>query len=60
MIKCGNMAVVGSLERILEDAHLSGELKLSGRKLKDIPKAAGKYNLSDTVFAGTNVSYLLG
>lgn len=54
------MAVVGSLERILEDAHLSGELKLSGRKLKDIPKAAGKYNLSDTVFAGTNVSYLLG
>ncbi|GAB0100037.1 leucine-rich repeat and calponin homology domain-containing protein [Sergentomyia squamirostris] len=45
------MAVVGSLERILEDAHLSGELKLSGRKLKDIPKAAGKYNLSDTVFA---------
>lgn len=41
-----------SLERILEDAHLSGELKLSGRKLKDFPKAAGKYNLSDTVIAG--------
>uniref|UniRef100_A0A8W7K810 Calponin-homology (CH) domain-containing protein n=1 Tax=Anopheles albimanus TaxID=7167 RepID=A0A8W7K810_ANOAL len=40
-----------SLERILEDAHLSGELKLSGRKLKDFPKAAGKYNLSDTVIA---------
>ncbi|XP_055682493.1 leucine-rich repeat and calponin homology domain-containing protein isoform X2 [Lutzomyia longipalpis] len=45
------MAVVGSLERILEDAQLSGELKLSGRKLRDLPKAAGKYNLSDTVFA---------
>uniref|UniRef100_A0A1L8E5A0 Putative leucine-rich repeat lrr protein n=1 Tax=Nyssomyia neivai TaxID=330878 RepID=A0A1L8E5A0_9DIPT len=45
------MAVVGSLERILEDAHLSGELKLSGRKLRDLPKATGKYNLSDTVFA---------
>lgn len=42
-----------SLERILEDAHMSGELKLSGRKLKDFPKAAGKYNLSDTVIAGT-------
>lgn len=41
-----------SLERILEDAHLSGELKLSGRKLKDFPKAAGKYNLNDTVIAG--------
>lgn len=41
-----------SLERILEDANLSGELKLSGRKLKDFPKAAGKFNLSDTVIAG--------
>lgn len=41
-----------SLERILEDAHLSGELKLSGRKLRDFPKAAGKYNLNDTVIAG--------
>ncbi|XP_053697000.1 leucine-rich repeat and calponin homology domain-containing protein isoform X3 [Sabethes cyaneus] len=40
-----------SLERILEDANMSGELKLSGRKLKDFPKAAGKYNLSDTVIA---------
>lgn len=51
------MNVVGaqltrSLERKLEDAHLSGELKLSGRKLKDFPKAAGKYNLNDTVLAG--------
>lgn len=41
-----------SLERILEDANLSGELKLSGRKLKDFPKVAGKYNLNDTVIAG--------
>ncbi|XP_011068119.1 PREDICTED: leucine-rich repeat and calponin homology domain-containing protein 1 isoform X2 [Acromyrmex echinatior] len=44
-----------SLERILEEAHLSGELKLSGRKLKDFPKVgkAGvvKYNLQDTVIA---------
>jgi len=45
-----------SLERILEEAHLSGELKLSGRKLKDFPKVgktgAVKYNLQDTVIAG--------
>lgn len=41
-----------SLERILEDAHLSGELKLSGRKLKEFPKACTKFNLSDTVIAG--------
>ncbi|XP_043256730.1 leucine-rich repeat and calponin homology domain-containing protein isoform X2 [Colletes gigas] len=44
-----------SLERILEEAHLSGELKLSGRKLKDFPKVGktgcSKYNLQDTVFA---------
>ncbi|XP_071577747.1 leucine-rich repeat and calponin homology domain-containing protein isoform X3 [Temnothorax nylanderi] len=44
-----------SLERILEEAHLSGELKLSGRKLKDFPKVGkagtAKYNLQDTVIA---------
>ncbi|GLV37896.1 Leucine-rich-repeats and calponin homology domain protein [Carabus blaptoides fortunei] len=40
-----------SLERILEDAHASGELKLSGRKLKEFPKASAKFNLSDTVIA---------
>lgn len=48
------MAVV--LLKIFEEANLSGELKLSGRKLKDFPKAAGKYNLNDTVIAG---KYLL-
>jgi hypothetical protein len=46
-----------SLERILEEAHVSGELKLSGRKLKDFPKVGKtlgsiKYNLQDTVLAG--------
>lgn len=41
-----------SLEKILEDANQSGELKLSNRKLKDFPKASSKYNLSDTVIAG--------
>uniref|UniRef100_A0A1B6GPQ1 Calponin-homology (CH) domain-containing protein n=1 Tax=Cuerna arida TaxID=1464854 RepID=A0A1B6GPQ1_9HEMI len=40
-----------SLEKILEEAHLSGELRLSGRKLKDFPRTGGKYDLSDTVIA---------
>lgn len=45
-----------SLERILEEAHLSGELKLSGRKLKDFPKVGkAKYNLQDTVIAGESL-----
>ena len=50
-----------SLERILEEAHLSGELKLSGRKLKDFPKVgktgSSKYNLQDTVFAGESLGF---
>ncbi|KAL0274085.1 UNVERIFIED_CONTAM: hypothetical protein PYX00_006602 [Menopon gallinae] len=46
-----------SLERILEEAHLSGELKLSGRKLKDFPKTGRKYDLSDTVIAGKITSF---
>ncbi|XP_044752663.1 leucine-rich repeat and calponin homology domain-containing protein isoform X2 [Coccinella septempunctata] len=40
-----------SLERILEEANQSGELRLSNRKLKDFPKCSDKYNLSDTVIA---------
>lgn len=41
-----------SLDRILVDAQATCELKLSGRKLKEYPKGASKYNLSDTVLAG--------
>ncbi|XP_018328501.1 leucine-rich repeat and calponin homology domain-containing protein 1 isoform X2 [Agrilus planipennis] len=50
---CGHIQnhLTRSLERILEDADQSGELKLSGRKLKDFPKVYPKYNLSDTVVA---------
>ncbi|CAL4067505.1 unnamed protein product [Meganyctiphanes norvegica] len=40
-----------SLDRILADAQDTCVLKLSGRKLKDFPKGASKYNLSDTVIA---------
>lgn len=48
----GHQNLSRSLERILEDASQSGELKLSCRKLKDFPKIIAKYNLSDTVIAG--------
>lgn len=41
-----------SLERILEEACLSGELVLTNRKLKDFPKCGSKYDLTDTVIAG--------
>ncbi|CAD7078954.1 unnamed protein product [Hermetia illucens] len=47
----GQCQLTRSLERILEEAHFSGELKLSNRKLKDFPKSATKFNLSDTVIA---------
>ncbi|XP_055852002.1 leucine-rich repeat and calponin homology domain-containing protein [Episyrphus balteatus] len=47
----GHSQLVRSLERILEEANFSGELILTNRKLKDFPKAATKYNLSDTVIA---------
>ncbi|XP_064078807.1 DISP complex protein LRCH3-like isoform X2 [Macrobrachium nipponense] len=40
-----------SLDKILADAQLTCELKLSGRKLKEYPKGALKYDLSDTVVA---------
>jgi len=41
-----------SLERILEEAHFSGELILTNRKLKDFPRTGTKYSLTDTVIAG--------
>lgn len=40
-----------AIERVLEEAHLSGDLKLNGRKLKEFP-SSDKYDLTDTVFAG--------
>lgn len=47
-----NHQLARSLERILEEAHYSGELILTNRKLKDFPKTGTKYNLNDTVIAG--------
>lgn len=48
------MNLTRSLEKILDECSVSGELVLANRKLKDFNlKYYGKYNLSDTVFAGT-------
>lgn len=46
-----------NLERILEEAHFSGELKLCGQMLKGFPMIDSmnnsmNYNLNDTVIAG--------
>lgn len=46
-----NGLMTKSLEKLLEDAHLCGELKLGGRKLKEFP-VTKKYDLSDTTIAG--------
>lgn len=48
-----NKLLSTSMERILEEANLSGELKLGGRQMKEFPKNAASFDLSDTVMAGT-------
>ncbi|CAE1168394.1 Leucine-rich repeat and calponin homology domain-containing protein 3,Leucine-rich repeat and calponin homology domain-containing protein 2,Leucine-rich repeat and calponin homology domain-containing protein 1,Leucine-rich repeat and calponin homology domain-containing protein 4 [Acanthosepion pharaonis] len=40
-----------TLERVFEEAQLSGEILLCGRNLKEYPKIASKYDLADTVHA---------
>ncbi|XP_034472710.1 leucine-rich repeat and calponin homology domain-containing protein isoform X2 [Drosophila innubila] len=47
----GHSQLTRSLERILEEAHFSGELILTNRKLKDFPKMGTKFSLTDTVIA---------
>lgn len=42
-----------SIDRVLEEAHQSGDLKLNGRKLREFP-STDKYDLNDTVFAGNS------
>lgn len=46
-----SMNISKSLEKILEEAVVCGELRLTGRRLKDFPKMAFRFNLCDTVFA---------
>lgn len=46
-----NAQLTRTLERLLEDAQHTGELKLNGRKLKELPPYAAKYDLRDIVQA---------
>lgn len=41
-----------NLERLLEEAQISGELRIGSRRLREFPKVASKYNLNDTVYSG--------
>ena len=40
------------LERVFEDAQHTGEIQLCGRKLREYPKIAVKYDLVDTISTG--------
>lgn len=46
------VSVSRPLDRIFDDAQHTGEVILCGRKLKEYPKIAGKYDLVDTVSIG--------
>lgn len=47
-----NVSVSRPLDRIFDDAQHTGEVILCGRKLREYPKIAGKYDLVDTVSIG--------
>ncbi|XP_049340818.1 leucine-rich repeat and calponin homology domain-containing protein 1 isoform X5 [Astyanax mexicanus] len=47
------------LERALEEAAGSGTLSLSGRKLKEFPRTAANYDLTDTVHADLSKNRLM-
>ena len=49
---CSSSNLSKTLDRAFEESVLTGELLLSGRKIKEYPKSAYKHNLSDTVIAG--------
>ncbi|XP_038049921.1 leucine-rich repeat and calponin homology domain-containing protein 2-like isoform X8 [Patiria miniata] len=42
-------AQLRSLEKVLEDAHMTGILNISGRNMRDYPKSADNFDLMDTV-----------
>lgn len=46
------VAASRSVEKALEDAAASGALHLSNRKLKEFPRSAKNYDLSDITHAG--------
>lgn len=46
------VAASRSVEKALEEAALSGALNLSNRRLKEFPRSARNYDLSDVTHAG--------
>ncbi|MED6249197.1 hypothetical protein ATANTOWER_010781 [Ataeniobius toweri] len=46
------VAASRSVEKALEEAAASGALNLSNRKLKEFPRSARNYDLSDITHAG--------
>ncbi|TRY59210.1 hypothetical protein DNTS_014608 [Danionella cerebrum] len=54
-----NLPLNRGLERALEDAANSGFLNLSSRKLKEFPRTASNYDLTDTVEADLSKNRLL-
>lgn len=53
-ISGNNLPPNRGLERALEEGANSGFMNLSARKLKEYPRTASNYDLSDTVEAGKN------
>ncbi|GCC42772.1 hypothetical protein chiPu_0026720, partial [Chiloscyllium punctatum] len=48
----GSLSLSRSVEKALEEAANSGVLNLSNRKLREFPRAATNYDLSDLTQAG--------
>jgi len=44
-----------TIEKVFDESQYTGEINLSGRKLKEYPKCARKYDLVDTTSAGNLV-----
>jgi len=47
-----------TIEKVFDESQYTGEINLSGRKLKEYPKCACKYDLVDITSAG-NIGHLL-
>ena len=43
-----------SIDKVFEEAQYSGELLLTSKQLKNVPKIIEKYNLQDVTLIGTN------
>lgn len=51
------IAASRSVEKALEEAASSGALNLSNRKLKEFPRTAKNYDLSDITYAGKQFTF---